>query len=249
MKLICLVLLFLGLGCSQKNKVSLNKKILFVVTSHSKLGDTKKKTGAYISEITHPYLVFKNAEYDIDFISPRGGSVPLDGMKNIDEATKELLKDTEFMNLLKNTKKPSAIRTADYDAVYFAGGHGTMFDFPDNEKLQSITAEVYEAGGLVSGVCHGPASLVNVKLSDGSYLISGKKVSAFTDEEEEAVKLTKVVPFSLESKIKSRGAYFEKADKFKEKVVNDQRLITGQNPASARAVAKEVLQTLEKRSM
>ena len=249
MKYICLLMMILSTSCSNQNVRNQSKRVLFVVTSHENLGSTGKKTGAYFSEIAHPYAVLTKAGYEIDFVSPKGGNTPLDGLKKLDMISKRLLKNKKFINKLRTTKLPKEIKSKLYDAVYFAGGHGTMFDLPDNKTLQKITSEIYEGGGVVSGVCHGPAGLVNVRLSDGSYLISGKKMSAFTNEEEEAVKLTKVMPFLLESKIKSRGAYYEKTKNFEEKVVSDQRLITGQNPMSAKKVAEELLLSLEKRSL
>jgi putative intracellular protease/amidase len=233
-------------SCTDKKEEVLRskKRILFVVTSHSKLGKTGKSTGAYIGEVTHPYEVFTDAGYEIDFVSPKGGKTPLDGMDALDEVSQKYLADKSFMAKLNSTKKPTEVSAADYSAVFYAGGHGTMFDLPDDEDLKNLSSSVYESGGVVSAVCHGPASLVNLKIKNGRYLISGKKVTGFTNEEESAVGLTDAMPFLLEDKLKERGGVYSKASKFKKHVVVSERLVTGQNPASARGVAEEVLKLL-----
>jgi len=145
------------------------------------------------------------------------------------------------------TPAPDKINAGEYDAILFAGGHGTMWDFPADEELARITRTIYENGGVVAAVCHGPAALVNVTLSNGAHLVDGKQVSAFTNEEETAVGLMEVVPFALETALVQRGARFTKAPNFAEHAVADQRLVTGQNPASATKVANLVLQELQNR--
>lgn len=143
--------------------------------------------------------------------------------------------------------KPSDIDPSKYAAIFYAGGHGTMWDFPDNTELQNIARKIYENNGIVSAVCHGPSALVNLKLSNGKYLVEGKKVNAFTNEEETAVKLENVVPFLLEDKLKERGAIFEKSGLWQNHVVADERLITGQNPQSAKSVGEEILKQLKQK--
>jgi putative intracellular protease/amidase len=219
-------------------------KILVILTSHAKLGNTGRSTGFYLSEVTHPYEVFSKAGYTVDFMSPQGGDPPMDGVDKADEKSKELLHNAEFRAALAASKTPDQIRVEDYVAVFFAGGHGTMWDLPDNTDIQKITAEMYEQGGAVAAVCHGPVALVNVQLSDGSYLVDGQPMAAFTNEEEEAAGLTDVMPFLLETKLRQRGAKIEKAENFKKKVVVGDRLITGQNPASAAGVAEELVKLL-----
>jgi putative intracellular protease/amidase len=232
-------------GCSSGPEHKLNgDKILFVTTSHSSLGKTGKKTGAYISEITHPYQILSSAGYQIDFVSPEGGEVPLDGMDKIDKKGEALLSSTSFNKKIKNSMRPEQVDSSIYKAIYFAGGHGAMFDLPDNKKLQQITREVYEQKGVVGAVCHGPAGLVNTRLSNGRYLIDGKKVAAFTNEEERAVGLSKVMPFLLETKMVQRGAKHSEKPNFKEHTVVSGRLVTGQNPASAERVGVEILKLL-----
>ena len=222
------------------------KKVLVVLTSHETLGSTGKKTGFYLGEVTHPLQVFEKAGYTVEYASPRGGQAPMDGVKRDDPVNARYLDDPAFLKAVGSTMKPSEVDPARYAAVFYAGGHGTMWDFPDETTLQAITAKVYEAGGVVAAVCHGPAGLVNVKLKDGEYLVKGKAVSSFTDDEEAAVQLTDVVPFLLERKLIERGAKHEKADNFQKKVVVSERLVTGQNPASAAGVAEAVVALLSK---
>lgn len=219
------------------------RKILMVLTSHGQLGDTGKTTGFYVGEASHPYDVFKQAGYDISLVSPQGGEPPQDGEDPDDSLNQKFLE--EMADQLKTTATPEQIDASDYDAVFFAGGHGTMWDFPDNKTLAQIVAQVYEAGGIVGAVCHGPSALVNVRLSNGSYLVTGKTVNSFTNEEEKEVGLDQVVPFLLESKLVERGAIFKKSPKFECHVETSERLVTGQNPASAKAVATQMWALLE----
>lgn len=142
--------------------------------------------------------------------------------------------------------KPSEVKPNDYAAILYAGGHGTMWDFADNVTLAEIAAKIYENKGVVSAICHGPAGLVNIKLSNGKYLVDGKKINAFTNEEEVAVGLEKVVPFMLESKLIERGAKFEKSDLWQRHVTTDQRVVTGQNPQSAQGVGEATLAEVKK---
>lgn len=214
------------------------------MTSHSELGSTGKKTGAYITEITHPYEVLIEKGVKIDFASPKGGETPLDGLDQADDKAKALLKNKAFLSLLNNAKKLRDINPKDYDAIYFAGGHGTMYDLPDNVDVKRITAGIYDNGGVVSAVCHGPVALVNVKLKNGKYLVENKEVASFTNDEERAVKLEKEMPFLLESILVERGGNFSKAENWKSHVVESDRLITGQNPASAKEVAERILKQL-----
>jgi len=241
-----LINIFILLSLISCTKGLSSKKVLFVVTSHSELGTTGKKTGAYITEVTHPYHVLIEKGVQIDIASPEGGKTPLDGLDQADEITKALLKNDTFLNKLNNAKKLSDLNPTDYDAIYFAGGHGTMFDLPDNPDVQRLTASIYDNGGIVSAVCHGPVALVNVKLKNGKYLVENKNVASFTNEEEEAVKLTNQMPFLLESKLIERGGKFTKSENFTEHVVTSDRLITGQNPASAKEVGERILKQLAK---
>lgn len=222
------------------------KKILFVVTSHDKKGDTKEPTGYYLAEVSHPWEVLYKAGYEIDFVSPKGGQPPVDGFNLEDPANKAFWTNKPYKAKIDNTLQPGAVNPEDYSAIFFAGGHGTMWDFPDNIALANITAAIYENGGIVAAVCHGPAGLVNVKLPDGRYLVDGKRINAFTNEEETAVNLNKVVPFLLEDKLIEHGAKFEQSPPWQPHVTVDQRMITGQNPQSAKRVGEAIRTALEK---
>ncbi len=222
------------------------KKILFVVTSHDKKGDTGEPTGYYLSEVSHPWEILHQAGYEIDFVSPKGGKAPVDGFDLTDPINKKFWEDETYRTKIENTMKPSDVVASNYVAIHFAGGHGAVWDLPNDVEIASIATKIYENTGIVSAVCHGPAGLVNIKLSNGKYLVEGKKVNGFTNEEEVAVGLEKVVPFLLEDKLKERGAIFEKSGLWQSHVVSDQRLVTGQNPQSAEAVGKAMLTELKK---
>ena len=187
----------------------------------------------------------------MEIASPSGGYVPIDP-ESVAQAvlkeggTDERYEDRAYMNLLKNTLKVSEANAADYDAIYMAGGHGASFDYPKSESLAKLTAEFYESGKVVSAVCHGPAGLLEVKLGGGDYLINGKDVTSFSWDEEVAFKRDEAVSFSLEAELQKRGANYSKAwMNFSERVVEDGLLITGQNPASAKAVGEAVVAKLQ----
>jgi putative intracellular protease/amidase/sugar lactone lactonase YvrE len=225
-------------------KKKLNK-ILMAITSHGTLGENEgEPTGYYLSEVSHAYYAFKEAGFAVDFTSPLGGESPVTGLEVEDEENTRFLNDETAQKAIQNSIPAARVNAGDYRAVYYAGGHGTMWDFPGNESLQIISRRIYETGGVVSAVCHGPAGLVDIRLSNGKFLVEGKNVSTFTNAEEAAVKLDKTVPFALESRLIERGAHVERAELFQEKTVVDQRLVTGQNPASAKAVARKTLRLL-----
>lgn len=221
------------------------KKVLFVLTSHDRKGDTGQATGYYLPEAAHPWAVLKENGFTVDFVSPKGGTPPMDGADSTDPVCLKFLQDTDVVQKLKQTLTPDQVKTSEYAAILFVGGHGTMWDFPDNAALAEIAKTIYEEGGVVSALCHGPAALVNLKLSNGEYLVKGKQVAAFTDDEERAVKLDRVVPFMLESTLRQRGARHKYAPNWQANVVVDGRLVTGQNPASAEAIAVEISRLLQ----
>lgn len=232
---------------AQTKKIKkMEKKILFVVTSHDKKGSTGEPTGFYLGEAAHPWEVLHDAGYVIDFVSPKGGKAPVDGFDLTDPVNKKFWENAEYHKKIENTLKPSDVKPGDYAAIYYAGGHGAMWDFADNTALQQIASAIYEKGGVVGAVCHGPAGLVNIKLSNGKYLVDGKKINAFTNEEEEAVGLTKVVPFLLEDGLIKHGAKFEKSGLWQVHVTVDNRVVTGQNPQSAKGVGEAMLTELKK---
>ncbi len=223
------------------------RRVAIVLTNHAQLGDTGRTTGFYLSEATHPYAVFTDAGYTIEFVSPRGGFAPMDGVDRTDPINAAFLADADLVYRTRTTAAIPDLDMASYDAVFFSGGHGTMWDFPDDPAVQELIRTVYENGGVIAAVCHGPAALVNARLSDGTYLVAGRQVAAFTDEEETAVELEAVVPFLLESTLRERGARFVEAPNFQEKVAVSGRLVTGQNPASATATAEAVVRVLGSR--
>ncbi|AXV81655.1 type 1 glutamine amidotransferase domain-containing protein [Ralstonia solanacearum] len=220
------------------------KPILCVVTSHPIRGDSGEPTGFAMVELTHPVEVFEKAGIPVEIASIRGGHPPIDFFDLSDPVNAHFWKDTEFREALANSLVLGDLDPARYSAVFFAGGHGTMWDFADSPAVQKVIREIWEAGGVVSAVCHGPAALVNATLSDGSMLVAGKKLAAFTDEEEAEVKYTHVVPYLLATTLKKRGALHQPARNWAENVVVDGRLITGQNPASAHGVGKAVVEHL-----
>lgn len=219
------------------------KKILFVVSSHSELGDTGKKTGFYFSEAAHPYYVLSR-DYEIDFVSPQGGKAPYEGYDETDEISRQMMNDATFTAKISNTLKPADVKPADYCAIFYAGGHGVMWDFPDNKELASICAQIYEADGVVGAVCHGPAGLVNVKLSDGSLLVADKHINSFTNQEETLIDMQQVVPFMLQTKLLEQGCIYEERKPWSNFVVADERIVTGQNPMSALAVGYRIASML-----
>ncbi len=220
------------------------KRVLFVLTSHDQLGNTGKETGFYLPEVTHPYAAFEQAGIEVEFVSPKGGKAPMIGVDLSDPLNKAFLDAPAKVAKVENTLTPAEIDPTRYDAIFYAGGHGTMWDFRDNDALAKIAAKVYEQGGVVGAVCHGPAGLVNIKRADGSYLVTGKTVSSFTNEEEAAVKLNEVVPFLLEPALIERGATHTKAPNFQSHVEVSERLVTGQNPASAKGVGEQMVKLL-----
>jgi putative intracellular protease/amidase len=228
---------------SQKMK---DKKVLFVLSGHPVKGNTGKPTGWYLSEAAHPWKVLTDAGVQVDFMSAKGGKPPVDGFDLNDPISKEFWENPGVQSKLENTLTPDQVKADDYDAIYYVGGHGAMWDLPDNDNIAKITANIYENNGVVGAVCHGPAGLVNVKLKDGSYLVDGKTVAAYTNSEEEAGGMTDVVPFLLESRLEERGANHVAAPNKTANVQVDGRLVTGQNPKSAMGVGQELLKLLKK---
>ncbi|MCU0566188.1 MAG: type 1 glutamine amidotransferase domain-containing protein [Oculatellaceae cyanobacterium Prado106] len=220
------------------------QRVLFVLTSHDRLGNTGKETGFYLPEVSHPYAVFEQAGVEVEFVSPKGGKAPMIGVDLQDPLNQAFVSDPAKLAQVEQTWVPAAIHPTRYDAIFYAGGHGTMWDFPDHPQLAQIAAAIYEQGGIVGAVCHGPAGLVNIYLSNGQALVAGKTVASFTNEEEVAVGLESVVPFLLESTLIERGAVHTKAANFEAHVVVSDRLVTGQNPASAAGVAEQMVNLL-----
>lgn len=225
-----------------------NNRILFIVSNQHTYGNTDINAANHFAEIVLAYDVLKQKEYNIDFVSPEGGAIPIGYLNTSDSIEKHYLYDFEFMNLLKNTLKPKEINPSNYKAVYFSGGGAAMFGVPENKNIQKIVMEVYEKNkGVVSAICHGTAGLVNLKTRDGKFLYEGKKVNGFPDLFENMdAEYYKQFPFSIEQIIMARGGDFsyskEGWDKYS---IADGRLITGQDPTAAVSVAKKIINTLE----
>ncbi|UVJ39684.1 type 1 glutamine amidotransferase domain-containing protein [Arthrobacter sp. CJ23] len=223
----------------------MTKRILHVVTNVSHYDDPSHPTGLWLSELVHAWEVFQAHGFEQAIVSPQGGRVPLEPRSlkfpSYDKAAKSWHNDPARMALLDNTASPEKINSADYDAIYFTGGHAVMYDFPDSEGLQRITREIWERGGIVSSVCHGYCGLLNTRLSDGSLLVEGRKVTGFAWKEEVLARVNKLVPYNAEDEMKGRGALYEKSLlPFVSYAIADGNLVTGQNPGSAKATAQKV---------
>ncbi|HYQ62791.1 type 1 glutamine amidotransferase domain-containing protein [Actinophytocola sp.] len=193
-------------------------------------------------EAAHPWRVFRDAGFAVDLVSVRGGRPPMDGFDGKDPT------QHEFAHLpdLAATRRAADVDAVGYDGIFYVGGHGTMWDFPNDADLARLGRDIYEADGVVAAVCHGLSALVNLTLSNGSYLVEGKEVSAFTNAEEDAVHLGDVVPFRLQTALEDRGAKHVAAPNFECQVSVSERLVTGQNPASATRAAEEVVRLMTK---
>lgn len=226
------------------------KKILIVATNHSEYPTRKDETGLWFGELVHFYEPFHSAGYEIDFVSPQGGEIPLDDRSMsflfMGSLEKQYYADEKFMAKLNNSLTPAEVNPADYSAIYYTGGHGTMWDFPENERLQAISRDIYEQGGIVSAVCHGVTGLLNIELSDGKHLVDGVTLTGYSNIEEVLAGVKSQVPFSLEDELKSRGADYKRSMlPFTPFVQTNGRIITGQNPQSTKTLAQAVLKSLE----
>ena len=223
-------------------------KILIVITSHDQLGDTGKKTGFWLEEFVAPYYVLKDAGAAITLASPKGGQPPLDPKSDLPENQTQLTKrfrtDTAAQAELANTKKLTDVSADDFDAVFYPGGHGPMWDLSDNATSIALIEAFVKADRPVGAVCHAPVAFVNARGKDGEYLVKGKRVTGFSNAEEEAVGLTAVVPFLLEDRLKERGSVYTKGTNWAPYVQVDGKLVTGQNPASSGPAAEELLKLL-----
>ena len=226
--------------------MSNNKRIAIVLTSHATLGSTGKATGYYLPEAAHAWAVFRDAGYDVVFVSPQGGAAPLDpnGQDRADAANAQFLDDPIVKHGVTHTFRPGDLRGERLAAIFFAGGHGTMWDFRGDKELAQLATDVARAKGVVGAVCHGPAALVDLEL-DGKRLVADQPVTGFSNAEEEAVGLTNVVPFLLEDAlVKAGGRYTKAAANFGAHVQVGRNLVTGQNPASTKGVAEAIVKLL-----
>ena len=226
-------------------------KILMVLTSHDQLGDTGKKTGFWLEEFAAPYYVFTDAGADITLASPHGGQPPLDPKSDAPDAqtdaTRRFKEDSAARQALAHTVKLAGLKEADFDAVFYPGGHGPLWDLAEDRDSIGLIERMFAAGKPVAAVCHAPGVLRHVKAAGGAPLVQGKKVAGFTNTEEAAAQLTDVVPFLVEDMLRNNGGHYSKGADWQSYVVNDANLITGQNPASSETAAHEVLRQLAAR--
>lgn len=226
-------------------------KILMVLTSHDRLGDTGEKTGFWLEEFAAPYYTFKDAGVEVTLASPAGGQPPLDPKSDAEdaqtEATKRFKADTAAQADLAHTTVLAEVNAADFDAVFYPGGHGPLWDLAVDQNSIALIENFVQQDKPVACVCHSPAALKNVKVN-GEYLVKGKKVTGFSNSEEAGVGLTDVVPFLLEDALKDNGGQYEKGADWESYVVEDGLLITGQNPGSSADTAKQLLNKLDSKN-
>jgi putative intracellular protease/amidase len=220
-------------------------KVLMVLTSHDRLGNTGEKTGFWLEEFAAPFYVLKDAGLDVTLASPNGGQPPLDPRsddpKSETEAMRRFKSDPEAKAALANTVKLSEVSADEYDAVFYPGGHGPLWDLSDDRDSIALIERIYAAGKPVAAVCHGPAAFRRAQAPDGTPLVRGKSVTGFSNTEEAAVGLTDVVPFSVEDMLKQNGGEYSKAENWQPYAVTAGNLVTGQNPASSEATAKALV--------
>ncbi len=220
-------------------------KVLMVLTSHDKLGDTGEKTGFWLEEFAAPYFVLKDAGAEVILASPKGGQPPIDPKSDQPDFqtddTRRFENDGNAKQQLANTVKLESIRAEDFDAVFYPGGHGPLWDLTDNADSLRLIETLYAAGKPVATVCHAPAVLINAKDKEGNYLVENKNLTAFSNSEEDGVGLSQIVPFLLEDALKKRGAVYHKGEDWSSFVQVDGHLITGQNPASSAETAQSLL--------
>lgn len=224
-------------------------KILFVLTSHDSLGDTGKKTGFWVEEFAAPYYALLDKGAEITVATPKGGQAPIDPSSDTEDAqtkdTKRFKEDKAAQDVIANTKVLSDLDASDFDAVFYPGGHGPLWDLANDVTSVKLIEAFNEQEKPIAFVCHAPAALKRVSGTDGEKLVKGKKVTGFTNSEEEAVQLTNVVPFLVEDMLQENGGIYSKKEDWAAYAVQDGNLITGQNPASSELVAEKLLAALK----
>ncbi|ALJ19888.1 type 1 glutamine amidotransferase domain-containing protein [Microbacterium sp. No. 7] len=224
----------------------MSTRVLLVVTNVDRYEtDPEHPTGLWLSELTHAFDLFEKRGFEQTIVSPRGGKSPLEPRSltfpNLDRSARAWRDDPARMAMLDDTAHPDRIDAADYDAIYFTGGHAVMFDFPGSTGLQRLTREIFERGGVVGAVCHGYCGLLDTRLSDGGHLVAGRNLTGFSWREEVLARVDRLVPYNVEQEIRQRGAHYSKALlPFVSNTVVDGRLVTGQNPGSAKETAAKV---------
>lgn len=220
------------------------KHVLFIATNTEKIGPKQRPTGFFFAEIAHPFEVFDQAGVAVEFASPKGGKPPEDAYDEKDPAQRAF-KESAAYRRMSRSRKLSEVDVLDYDAIFFPGGLGPMADIATDADVKKAVVRAWEGGKIVSAVCHGPCALLGAKLSDGTPIVKGRKLTSFSNAEEEGYAKADV-PFMLESALEAEGAKFESTDVWQAKVVVDGRLMTGQNPASGGPLAKEIVAALKK---
>lgn len=223
-------------------------KILIVLTNTKTIGEARKETGFHFSEFTHPYEFFVSHGYDVTVGSPLGGECPITSPHPEDKINALFYNDPDKMKIIKETIKLDELKNTYFDAVYLTGGHGTMSDFPNNPTLASILESTLARGGVVGAVCHGPAGLVGAKDKNGHYLVAGKRINSFTNDEEKKTQYYNYLPFLLESKLAEQGAKFESSGPRESHLAIDGHIITGQNPESIELVTSAIHAILQTKS-
>ncbi len=244
-KYISFYLLIILFSCST---ISGQDRILFVVSNQTTYGNSTIKTANHFAEIVLAYDVFVKSGYEIDFVSPNGGIIPIGYINKSDSVQARYLDDSDFMDRFKNTLTPQQVNASNYKAVYYSGGGAAMYGVPENSRIQKISSTIYENNGVVSAICHGTAGIVNLKTTRGNYLYQGKQISGYPDMFERKNKAYyKEFPFSIEAKIRANKGKFEYSKKgWDSFYVTDGRLVTGQDPSASTAVAKAVVVLLKK---
>jgi putative intracellular protease/amidase len=227
-----------------KKESKMKKRILIIVSNANAIGPNNRRTGTFLPEVAHPYAEFDKANYQIDFASLTGDTPYLDALNLANDPDNLIFLTGKGWEKMQKAVKLSNVDVSKYDAVFIPGGLAPMVDMPENELLKKVIKETYERNAVVGAVCHGPVSLLNVKLSNGSYLVNGKNITSFTDEEERGYAIADV-PFLLETALTKQGAKFHAAAVWSAHSIADGNLVTGQNPASAKGVAEKMIVILE----
>ena len=248
MTMLLIVLLALTMGACAQTKTTANQtpRVLLVMTSAGQMDDGKP-TGLWLAEASHPYHAFTKAGFEITLATPRGKATPIDArsLADIDDESRGFFQKYGDRDAIRAVTSLSLVDASQYDAIFFAGGHGTMFDFPTEPSVKRVAESIYANSGVVGAVCHGPAALVQINAPDGTPIVRGKRVTGFTNAEEAAVDLVEEMPFLLETRLREQGGAVVGAENFQANVVVDGRLVTGQNPASARGTAEAIVELLK----
>lgn len=234
---------------THKEKKETMKKILFVITSHNELGSTGEKTGVWLEEFTAPYYFLKEHGVEITLASPKGGQPPIDPKSELSDfqtaSTRKFAEDITTQNIFSKTVKLETVNHNDYDAVFYTGGYGPLWDLSENKTSIALIESFYNNSKPIGSVCHGPAIFKNTKDADDKPLVQGKKVTAYSNSEEAAINFTEIVPFSVEDMLKENGGVYSKGEDWNAYAVEDGLLVTGQNPASSELVANLLLNKLK----